>query len=767
MAKKKPGSGLIDLPIHAQPKRLRVKSAPRSRGFAPLPFAGQVGPGADTRRNDCGPACVRMALDFLNKAPGVTIDALAAQIDAEDNGTNWVELVSLARSHGADAYFETLGPNEAPEAPAIVLIRYNGFARDSVQDKAYWDLSNRDASVFHWAWWLGNTEVNGQMMSVWNDPLFTGDAGKNVLHSLDELQRAYVPYFGTRVAIKFTGIFNPPAAPLQTLFVTPRDPDGVNMRTSPEYRADGANLLRNVPAGARMTVLENADAARLKLGAPAWTHWLRVQTQEGQVGFVAAWLVTSATAPDATPPAVTSMKLVSASRAATLLNAPNGAGVWSVADGAPLRVLPTNGVDWRTKLGNPAAWLEVETYAFKRGFVRGDAVALPAALDARQAIGDAKLAFGDSAWLYGIHDDFGARRADLFGAKKGWVLFTEDVGGAGSSAFQAWAANPTGFGVLVRLNNGYNDGFRGPGTIPDLAGYDAFAQKCASWVQRTMAGVANDFVCTFIIGNEMNNPREWPNPNGDADVMNRDAAITPQGYADCFNRVYRAIKAVAPNARVAPGAVDPYNALYLDCLAYFTQMMAGISALDGFAFHTYTHGPEVSRVTSLSAFQNDPLRWQYYDFMSYTTLMDHVPAKWRDLPVYLTETDQTPTEQNPNAWTGGRNGWVRAAYEEIARWNAQPLAQQIQALILYRWVRGGGSDATYCLQDKPEILTELKDTIAATDLRWRWAPPATRALAERAVRSTSAPRKPRKRRDEEVAPKRKRRHKTAVKRRSR
>ncbi len=140
--------------------------------------------------------------------------------------------------------------------------------------------------------------------------------------------------------------------------------------------------------------------------------------------------------------------------------------------------------------------------------------------------------------------------------------------------------------------------------------------------------------------------------------------------------------------------------------------------------------------------KEERLRWQYYDFMSYTTLMEQIPAKWRDLPVYLTETDQTPTEQNPTAWTGGRNGWVRAAYQEIARWNAQPLAQQIQALILYRWVRGGGSDATYCLQDKPDILAELKDTVATTDLRWRWSAPAVR----RAVPVAPKPKQKRRKR---------------------
>ncbi len=167
-------------------------------------------------------------------------------------------------------------------------------------------------------------------------------------------------------------------------------------------------------------------------------------------------------------------------------------------------------------------------------------------------------------------------------------------------------------------------------------------------MQRTLAGTTSDAVCTFIIGNEMNNPREWPNPDGDPNQFNLACAITPQGYADCFNRVYRAIKAVAPNARVVPGAVDPYNALYLECMQYFTQMLARIDALDGFAFHTYTHGPETSRITSLETFGNDPLRWQYYDFRSYTTLLDHIPAKWRQ-PAGLSDRDRSNADRPASA----------------------------------------------------------------------------------------------------------------------
>ncbi len=741
-----PMPGLLNLPFRAQPARLRPsrRFAPRqhhaarrevtARGPVDLPIAPQVGAGADQQRNDCGPACVRMALDYLGLAPGVSIDALSSQIDQADDGTLPQELVALAASHGASAFVMNLAPGQLPEPPVIALVRYSGFERDRVQDKRYWDLSAQNPALMHWAWWLGTVTIDGRLMSVWNDPLFAGRAGKAVLHPMDAFERAYVPYGASRVAIKFPAIVNPPpegASP--ALRVTPAAAEGVNLRSSPEVRPD--NLIRLLTAGTPVGVLEDAVSARAKMTSGQTAHWLAVRTLDGVDGYVAAWLMREIKQ----PPAHALTDRTALTRAAAVLHGtPGGAPLWSVADGAPLRVLDNNGPDWPTRIGAAGEWLEVESYAFKRGFVRADLLTLPPEADRRTAVADENLWFGDSAWLYGIHDDYGAQRGELFPNKRGWVLFTEDVSGNGATPIAAWAANPVAHGVLVRLNNGYNDGFRGPGTIPEPHGYDQFAQRCAAWVSRSMAGLPAQSTATFIIGNEMNNPREWPNPHGDPHTFNPRIPITPQGYADCFNRVYRAIKAVAPHARVVPGAVDPYNALYMDCLHYFTQMLAGIQQLDGFAFHTYTHGPEVSRIESLKTFDHDPLRWQYYDFRSYTTLMDHIPGKWRQLPVFITETDQTPTDANPQAWTGGRNGWVRAVYAELARWNAQPHAQQIQALILYRFARGGGSDALYCLQDKPEILAEFRDAVAGGDVRWRFAAPVAREAARRAEPRQSA-----------------------------
>ena len=300
---------LINLPFRSSPrKKRRTRAQTRA---ADLPYDSQVGNGANLFNNDCGPACVRMALDYLNLAPGVTIDALQKQINALQNypetsdlGTSAEDLIKLASANGALASVSLLGAGEFPEAPAILLVRYNGFKRESVEDTRYWDLCNT-RYLWHWMWWLGNAVFDGETKSVWNDPLFSGNGGKNVVHTLEEFNAAYLPYGQYRLAIKFEGIRNPPPPIERVLTVVPRDSDGINFRTQPTTK-NPANIIKRMPEGHRFTVLENTEGALIKLAAGGTDCWLRVRAPvDGAVreGYVAAWLMRLAdeVAPAPTP----------------------------------------------------------------------------------------------------------------------------------------------------------------------------------------------------------------------------------------------------------------------------------------------------------------------------------------------------------------------------------------------------------------------------------------------------------------------------------
>ncbi|MCL5995564.1 MAG: SH3 domain-containing protein [Chloroflexi bacterium] len=456
---------------------------------------------------------------------------------------------------------------------------------------------------------------------------------------------------------------------------------GLVLRDAP---ATGASLAQ-LPPGTLLEVLEPAETALPKVGVN--DQWLNVRDPQSRQGYVAAWLVHLR---DTLAADVLAQRVAIAVADAPLLDAAqaNSSSQWRITAGTPLQVLDTG--EWYKNLGDAKHYVHVRSYAYKEGYVQASRLTAPAAADKRALAVDSSLPFGECAWLYGLHD---AYDRGLFSGsgRTGWVLFTERVvSSQGNTAYEDWSQT-NNYGVIARLNNDYG----GTGTIPAPAQYDQFAQQCAQWVRNSRG-------ChIWIIGNEMNNPREWPNGQ----------SIAPEQYADCFNRVRSAIKAVQPTAIVVPGAVDPYQGPQMSCLEWLTRMFAAIADLDGIALHCYTQGYQPQFVTDLGRFGDDPLRWQYYHFRCYATFLDVVPARWRGKPVYITETDPHGT----SPWAGGQNGWVQAAYAEIQRWNQQPHTQQIQSLILYRWSR----DDIYSITDKPGIQNDIRATIAGTDYRWR------------------------------------------------
>lgn len=472
---------------------------------------------------------------------------------------------------------------------------------------------------------------------------------------------------------------------------------GLNLRDAPSMTA---NRIRVLPFGTIILLREPLDVALPKLGKAG--TWVAVHTLDGITGFVSGEWVQLASAPPISPtqpdPAVRAQGVALAVVDTRLFmgQGENTGSEWRVTAGTPLRVINPN-ADW-DKIGNNAAWVQVESYAFKRGFVRGSALRAPDAPDRRRRVLDGPLPFGICAWNYGLHDEFDK---GLFAGsgKTGWVLMTHRVQNGEGRDYNPWAR--AGYGVIARLNNDYG----GSGTIPTPDKYDEFAAQCRSWA-------ANSRGCLiYVIGNEMNNPREWPNQDPWNPGNNLNDDITPEKYAACFNRVRAAIKSVQPNAIVVPGAVDPFQGPRMSNLEYFERMLAAITDLDAIALHCYTHGYTPDLVTSMQRFENDPLRWQYYHFRAYSTLMDVIPPRHRNKPIYITETD--PHGSTP--WAGGQNGWVQAAYAEIDRYNLQARAQQIQCLILYRWSR----DDIYSIVDRPAVQADIRATINGTDYRWR------------------------------------------------
>jgi hypothetical protein len=305
-------------------------------------------------------------------------------------------------------------------------------------------------------------------------------------------------------------------------------------------------------------------------------------------------------------------------------------------------------------------------------------------------------------YIYGLHES-GGERLMLEAGRPGWVLelarIGHDPGSAPSGDYTSLSNR--GLRVLVRLNHGYGS----EGTIPRRDLYPAFARACASFVSRCRG-------CnTWIVGNEPNHEVERPDGQ----------LIMPADYADAYRRCRTEIHRVGgrQNDQVLVAGPALWNAtttypgnLKGDWVKYFADILARIPTdeCDGFAIHTYTHYHNPSRIKVDVAHPSPGYHHLRDEFRSYRDLMEAIPARFRGLPVYITETD--PTERN-RGWGDGHDlGWVRAAYEEIISWNSNPARQPIQALVLYRWFKAA-DQPEWSICDRPGIQDDFRGALGA------------------------------------------------------
>ncbi len=316
--------------------------------------------------------------------------------------------------------------------------------------------------------------------------------------------------------------------------------------------------------------------------------------------------------------------------------------------------------------------------------------------------------------IYGLHDIGGQDRLTNAG-RTGWLLDSVDLSSQDGADYSA--LRHAGLSVIVRLNYGVG----AAGTIPPTYQYDAFAARCAAYVQHSPGARV------WVIGNEMNTSAERPQYlDGVREI------ITPQRYAQCFSKCRNAIKGLPGHANdlVFPGAVGPYNAETGDWVQYLIDILNLLgNQADGIALHCYTHDFNVAQITS-DDMMGAPFNNRHFNFRAYRDFLTALPESFRALPVFITETGPLAGWQNSNI------GWIQAAYAEINAWNADPAHQPIQALILHRW-QTLADHPERGLQDKSALLADFQAALAADyRVRWHSAPPASTALLTSAAPSS-------------------------------
>jgi len=543
----------------------------------------------------------------------------------------------------------------------------------------------------------------------------------------------------------------PKPEPTPMMFVIVDSPDeALKLRSGPGIQHA---IVTRMPHETVLKALEPEATVRSKIGKQG--QWLQVQTPTGETGHTAAWYLTLQTTPVVKPEPITSTgpaQYIQVESPEFGLKVRSGPGinhkqVWWIPHGTYLESLEDPKTTGK-KIGEQGQWIQVRTPSRKEGFIAAWYVKRPDHEDTRKPAEASDMPLTISPHIFGMHaaqlsDDHKTKDPirGLFNGKhkKGWTFFTElvarrpqDVQLNQDSRNRLWDWANAGYGVIVRLNYGYHP----TGTLPESQYYDEFAAACARWVELYLKEPnlsREQYTWTIQIANEQNNPNEHP-----GGYQHTKEHITAERYAEAFNKIYARIKAVLPNAIVCPGAVDPYNSVPMKLLGgerwrpldYFQTMMENITALDGIILHAYTHGPFLPAIDHLLTFGDALLNDHYFDFQTYRQFMERIPYKWRDAPVYITESNHVCRADNAPAcdnaasqgWTKDNIGWVRKAYEEINRWNNTPYAQQIRALLLYRWL--GDQWEIY---NKPGVQEDFRQ---ALDHDYRWRAPKVTATAD-------------------------------------
>jgi len=318
----------------------------------------------------------------------------------------------------------------------------------------------------------------------------------------------------------------------------------------------------------------------------------------------------------------------------------------------------------------------------------------------------AATASADPSYIYGLHDPGGE---SMMSSAKGWIVWTEAIGTSGTGGVNYSSYANAGYGVIVRLNNGYG----GSGNLPYEDDYDAFATRCANFVDNSSG------VSYYIVGNECNLPREWPgNDEGDPET---GEPITATRYASCYNKCYTAMKAADSSAKICPAPAGtwapPYTAQGVPgFIDYWLDCLDGIddSKIDALILHTYTHGCDPGLITS-EQLMGAPYSTIHYQFRVYQDYMDNIPQGLTSKPVLITECDQNvecADGSNPRkTWYNVNNGWMQAAYAEINNWNLGN-DQQIRCLVMFRWPMVTEGPWTFGLADRYEVQDGFEEAVA-------------------------------------------------------
>lgn len=193
-------------------------------------------------------------------------------------------------------------------------------------------------------------------------------------------------------------------------------------------------------------------------------------------------------------------------------------------------------------------------------------------------------------------------------------------------------------------------------------------------------------------------------------------SVSPTQYGAFYLMCRDAIHSILGHEKdeVLIAAPGPWNNQYKypgnptgDWIVYFIDILKYCGKeVDGFSLHAYTHGYDVSLVTS-EAMMDNPFQNRHYNFRVYQDFLNAIPDYIAHLPSYITETNGN------GEWQAV--GLIPAMAREIDTWNRKMAAtgrkRLVKSLVCYRYP-AYDQGIQFHMVGKPLVLNEYKEAVA-------------------------------------------------------
>jgi GH25 family lysozyme M1 (1,4-beta-N-acetylmuramidase) len=249
-----------------------------------------------------------------------------------------------------------------------------------------------------------------------------------------------------------------------------------------------------------------------------------------------------------------------------------------------------------------------------------------------------------------------------------------------------------GIKVLARLNWGYAGG---TGTVPPPEHKDDWVHAICG----TIAASRGKGVWGWIIGNEVNNPIEWPGGHPHPTHI-----VSPAYYVELYNRIWWGVE---KNDLMAPAPLDPYNVVArefgqpADPRDWAQYIYAHIDGADFLALHAKTQTNRPTDCQSDARFTDPPLIGRFLHLRTIEDQLTWVPTRLWDKDIYVTEVNPQRRSDNSLGWEPGNTEWVRRAHAYLRE-------QPVDGAIYYRYARAGDQTG-FGLDNNPAILQAIRE----------------------------------------------------------